>query len=35
MSEMIANYLKTLKTYQVGDGQVQEVEVEVDVEVLL
>ena len=33
MSEMIANDLKTLKTYQVGDGQVQEVEV--DVEMLL
>ena len=29
MSEMIVNYLKSLKTNQVGDGQVQEVEVEV------
>ena len=31
MSETIANDLKTLKTYQVGDGQVQEVEVDVEV----
>ena len=31
MSEMIVNYLKSLKTNQVGDGQVQEVEVEVEV----
>ena len=31
MSEMIVNYLKSLKTNQVGGGQVQEVEVEVEV----
>ena len=31
MSEIIVNYLKSLKTNQVGDGQVQEVEVEVEV----
>ena len=29
MSEIIVNYLKSLKTNQVGEGQVQEVEVEV------
>ena len=31
MSEIIVNYLKSLKTNQVGDGQVQEVAVEVEV----
>ena len=31
MSEMIVNYLKSLKTNQAGGGQVQEVEVEVEV----
>ena len=31
MSEMIVNYLKPLKTNQAGGGQVQEVEVEVEV----
>ena len=31
MSEIIVNYLKSLKTNQVGEGQVQEVEVEVEV----
>ena len=35
MSEIIVNYLKSLKTNQVGDGQVQEVAVDVEVEVLL
>ena len=35
MSEIIVNYLKSLKTNQVGEGQVQEVAVEVEVEVLL
>ena len=32
MSEIIVNYLKSLKTNLVGDGQVQEVKVEVEVE---
>ena len=31
MSEIIVNYLKSLKTNQVGEGQVQEVAVEVEV----
>ena len=31
MSEIIVNYLKSLKTNLVGDGQVQEVAVEVEV----
>ena len=35
MSEIIVNYLKSLKTNQVGEGQVQEVAVDVEVEVLL
>ena len=35
MSEIIVNYLKSLKTNLVGEGQVQEVAVDVEVEVLL